>query len=143
MADPAFFRTAPAASTAARVPHQAAAEQKTAQFFFGTAHALATMPARGNETTQHTRSIQHAVLKYLINHSEAKDTVEGIRQWWLGDAHIRVRPGELNSALEQLVKRGWITASERSGAATLYALNKDHLQEIRDWAERGTPRFLP
>ncbi len=97
------------------------------------------MPARRNEATQHARSVQRAVLKYLIDHRDAKDTVDGIQQWWLRDAHVRVRPDELNSALDELAGRGWIIASERSGAATLYALNKGYLQEIKDWVERGTP----
>ena len=93
------------------------------------------MRSRGNQPAQRGHSIQHQVLKYVTSHPEAKDTVEGIQQWWFGDSAIRVPTGELIAALDDLVVRGWITATELGGAATLYALNKDHLQEIWDWLE--------
>lgn len=98
------------------------------------------MRTRGNRRTQHARSIEHAVLKYLINHREAKDTVQAVQQWWLGDTHIRVQPSKLKSALEKLVRRGWITATQRKGTVTLYALNKDYVQQIDEYLKDNTPR---
>jgi len=63
--------------------------------------------------------------------------LKGIQQWWFADALTRVRLGELNSALAELVQRGWVTATSPSGAEPLYGLNKEHLQEIEEFVIRG------
>jgi len=75
--------------------------------------------------------LQREVLRYLVEHLEAKDTVDGILQWWLEGA--RARPSDLSSALEDLVVRGWMSATSLAQGAVLYGLDKTRLAEVRSF----------
>lgn len=70
------------------------------------------------------------ILRYVVKHPEAKDTVKGIKKWWLSGSEIQ--GGELSTeeALNLLVARGWLTARCSPQSETIYFLNEDHLSEI-------------
>jgi len=76
------------------------------------------------------------VLGYLVEHLEAKDTVQGIMQWWLRDGRPNVRRSDVSSALEDLVVRGWITATSLGQGAVLYGLDKTRIDDVRDFLQR-------
>ncbi len=115
------------------MPHYSPEMAEKVKSLPGMGYALPTMRSRGNQKTRRLRSIQHELLTYLTSHPEAKDTLKGIQQWWFADALTRVRLGDLTSALAELVHRGWITATNPSGAETLYGLSKEHLKEIEEF----------
>jgi hypothetical protein len=47
------------------------------------------------------------ILRYLLDHPAAKDTVDGIRVWWL-PADTQASAGEVAATVARLVQRGWL-----------------------------------
>ncbi len=73
--------------------------------------------------------IQRAILVYLVEHPDAKDTVEGIMAWWLSNAWSRA--ADVERALEELLQAGWIIATNRALTNTVYGLDKTRLNDVR------------
>ncbi len=94
------------------------------------------MPQRTHDAPSRLLSLQREVLGYLVEHLEAKDTMQGIMQWWLLDGRPPVRPSDVSAALEDLVVRGWITATSLGPGAVLYGLDKTRIDEVRDFLHR-------
>jgi hypothetical protein len=74
--------------------------------------------------------MQRSVTDYLLRHPEAKDTLEGIRQWWMPDDQVEPRTDELQLVLDELVSRGWLVELELPASPKLYGLNKQSLNQI-------------
>jgi hypothetical protein len=62
------------------------------------------------------------ILGYLWCYPDAKDTVEGIQQWWLGSMR-GMHSIKVQRALDDLVKAGWVVSTERRGTGIVYGLN--------------------
>ena len=64
---------------------------------------------------------EQAILRYLIAHRDARDTIEGIERWWLPESKeygIRV----VAQALERLESRGLIRVWKSASAKPVYGL---------------------
>ena len=71
--------------------------------------------------TVEDRKTAQAILRYLVKHPKAKDTVEGIAQWWLeGEKSERVN---VERAVSLLRSRGVIVESRRKGLPPYYQLD--------------------
>jgi hypothetical protein len=77
-----------------------------------------------------------AILQYLVEHLDAKDTVEGVSKWWLADSH-RWGRRDVQVALDLLTLKGWLTKREAVPANEFYGINKDRLQEIRSFLQQS------
>ena len=71
------------------------------------------------------------ILAYLWHCPDAKDTVEGVHQWWLGRLQTRIDARGVRKALHNLEKAGWVISSERRGTGMVYGLNADRRHELR------------
>lgn len=70
--------------------------------------------------TTDEREIARGILRYLVKNPEAKDTLEGIAQWWLGgESSKRVN---VERAVSSLLSRGVIVERERRGLRPYYQL---------------------
>ena len=70
--------------------------------------------------TVEDRKTAQAILRYLVKHPKAKDTLDGIAQWWLeGESFER---GNITRAVSLLVSRGVIIESRRKGLPPCYEL---------------------
>jgi hypothetical protein len=49
-----------------------------------------------------------AVLRYLSEHPQASDTLDGIAEWWMGSQEVRVDRSILSDALHDLAERGFL-----------------------------------
>jgi hypothetical protein len=71
------------------------------------------------------------ILRYLANHPQAQDTVEGIVEWWLLEQRLTRATAQVKTALEQLVTQGLVIASEETAGRVYYRVNRQKLREIR------------
>jgi hypothetical protein len=78
-----------------------------------------------------TASIKFMVLQHLIRNPGAKDTLEGIRKWWIATRRQEPRSDELQAVLEELMHKGWVVRFKPTGSKHVYGLNKERLQEIQ------------
>jgi hypothetical protein len=80
------------------------------------------------------------ILHYLVQHPDAVDTVEGIVTWWL-PKDTRSRGNEsVKTALDTLVSTGWLTERKLGSSKLLYGLNKQCLNEVREFLKRSEMR---
>jgi len=70
------------------------------------------------------------ILAYLKEHPQAKDTIDGISQWWLTGEGAKPRLVELERALEILHSKQLILSTEGQGLPRCYAVNPVKLEEI-------------
>ena len=66
-----------------------------------------------HEITRREPELESAVRRYLAEHPEAMDTIEGIAEWWLMRERMRVDLEALNRTLGRLTDEGVL---ERLGA---------------------------
>jgi hypothetical protein len=57
-------------------------------------------------TRQSEAELADAILKYLSEYPQAMDTLEGISEWWVMRAQVRVEVDTLLRILRQLIERG-------------------------------------
>jgi hypothetical protein len=78
------------------------------------------------------RAVIRAVLRYLIANPDAKDTIEGVRKWWLPEGYREQPQEELEKILQFLVSKNWLTGRVVS-QQKIYGLNKDCLKQIENY----------
>lgn len=78
-----------------------------------------------------TASITLIVLQHLMSNPGAKDTLEGIRKWWIATRRQEPRIDELQGVLDELLHKGWVIRFKPTGSKHVYGLNKARLPEIR------------
>jgi hypothetical protein len=71
-----------------------------------------------------------AILEYLQGHPEAKDTLEGIAQWWLLKEWTERNYHQIEASLAELVNSGLVIERRREGMPPYYWLNRAKQDEI-------------
>jgi len=69
------------------------------------------------------------VLDYLVRHAGARDTVEGVVQWWLMEERLDYVARKVERGLKTLVKKGLIAAEIGPDQRTHYRLRPEKKQE--------------
>jgi hypothetical protein len=64
------------------------------------------------------------ILRYLREHPEAQDTVEGIMVWWVSERAIKQWLPEARRSLAALVTQGYLVKHTGADGQTLYRLNR-------------------
>jgi hypothetical protein len=76
-------------------------------------------------------AVAREILGYLVHHQEAKDTLDGIRHYWIGQIGADAEDErEVEQAVTDLVTRGWVVKRE-TATKPVYSLNRPHLEDIR------------
>ena len=70
------------------------------------------------------------ILRYLIEHPDAKDTAEGIARWWISPHHHEWKRDVVQRAIDELVARGWLIRRETTPSHVVFSLDKQHLAAI-------------
>ena len=73
------------------------------------------------------------ILSYLVEHPDAKDTVEGILKWWLSKAHTKREKREVQEAIDFLVEKGWVISREVADSKKIYGVESERMEEIREF----------
>ena len=71
------------------------------------------------------------ILGYLCSHPDAKDTAEGVGNWWLNGEGINVDAEVIRGSLDYLVRLGWLTATARHAGLTVYGLNQNRRWKLQ------------
>ena len=77
------------------------------------------------------------VLAYLVQHPQARDTMEGIVEWWLLEQRIRCAIADVEAALSDLVRKDFLISRQRSDGRISYGLNREKEREIRRHLRRA------
>ena len=75
--------------------------------------------------------IASEILKYLADHPNAADTLNGIVQWWLPERTIRFQVDQVRQALDELIAKGMVTKQRRSDSKIVYRANRSRLEDIK------------
>jgi hypothetical protein len=70
------------------------------------------------------------ILRYLSEHPDAKDTLEGIAKWWVLQETIDHKLEDVAQSIAFLKSKGFITEGVGEKDRHWYQLNKEKLQEI-------------
>jgi hypothetical protein len=73
-----------------------------------------------------------AILKYIVAHQDARDTLEGIEKWWLP----QTRPysvADVSAALHALERRDLIQVWGKGSADPVYGRGSMEPQRIEDY----------
>jgi len=76
-------------------------------------------------------AIFYDILAYFADHPEAKDTVEGIVEWWLLEQRLKRARVQVKAALTQLVVEGLLITREGTTGRVYYHINRQKIREIR------------
>ncbi len=79
------------------------------------------------------RSIERNVLEYLLKNPEARDTLEGIIEWWILEREIRLRTEQIKEAIQILVEKGFVLQHETADTRIHYTINTNRYQEVEDF----------
>lgn len=75
--------------------------------------------------------IERNILAYLDEHPMARDTWEGIVEWWLLEREIRRQGRKVQQALDRLVEEELLVASEGPDRRLHYRVNPERREEVR------------
>jgi hypothetical protein len=85
--------------------------------------------SRSNEGLLRDR-VTLEILRYLVEHPSAKDTVSGIQKWWLPESMRVEGKRKTEECLDLLVSKGWLVARTSPRSETIYSLDESRLPEI-------------
>ena len=71
------------------------------------------------------------ILGYLCSHPHAKDTAEGVRNWWLASERISVDADDVRGSLDYLVRLGWMSMSNGKAGDAVYGLKMNRRQVLQ------------
>lgn len=69
--------------------------------------------------------ISNSILAYLIEHPDARDTLEGILQWWLLHRSIKYQISRVQEVLNELVEKGYLIENIGNDSCISYQINKN------------------
>jgi hypothetical protein len=74
-------------------------------------------------STAEAQDIAREILRYLEHYPEAKDTIDGINQWWLRREGSKRLRRDVEQAVALLLSQGLILETRRPGVPPFYQLN--------------------
>jgi len=86
--------------------------------------------------SEHTDVMSWLILGYLYANPDAKDTVDGVEKWWLSGIESNMNASTIQGSLDYLVKLGWLVSNKRQGIGTVYGLNIEQRDKLRQIVQR-------
>lgn len=84
----------------------------------------------------HKSKIEYEILAYLVEHPKARDTLEGIMEWWLLEQEIKFQLTQVRETLAGLVARGLVCEKTGRDSRIHYSLNQGKYEEIKELFDR-------
>ncbi len=82
-----------------------------------------------------TQETAREILRYLVDHPRAEDTLEGIARWWLERGRIERTVDEVAGSLELLMARDLIQERRERTRLARYRMNAQKRGEITMFLE--------
>jgi hypothetical protein len=76
------------------------------------------------------REIAREILRYLEKHPDAKDSLNGIAQWWLLREWSQRKFAKVERAVSLLMSDNLILETRRKGLSPCYQLNREKCEQI-------------
>lgn len=76
------------------------------------------------------RTIIQEILNYLVVNKDAKDTFDGILEWWLPNDYANRRT-EVQDTLDFLILKKWLIKQETLASQKIYGINHERFDEIK------------
>lgn len=108
-------------------------------FFCLPRSRLVTAPLLADEI-QDRELLERQVLRYVLQHPTAADSIEGVRLWWLRDTGV-VNAAELQIVLDELSKRGWLVTRGDRPEMQIYGLNERERTAVEQFIAAAGDRF--
>ena len=89
---------------------------------------------------QSKSEIARDILSYLNANPEARDTLNGIIEWWLLEEQIKHRIEMVKEAVAELVKKGLLIETIGWDSQIQYQINSERAKEIGSLLDRDTKR---
>jgi len=78
----------------------------------------------------------YSLLNYLVKQPAAKDTMQGIGEWWILKEQVSSGVERIGIVLESLVERGFVIVKEYQGQEKYYQINMDRISEIEEFLKK-------
>ena len=75
-------------------------------------------------SSRNTAQLAREILAYLTDHPDARDTLDGITEWWFLEQEIKRRMAEVKGALTELVAKGLVLEQRGKDTQIHYRVNK-------------------
>jgi DNA-binding transcriptional ArsR family regulator len=76
------------------------------------------------------REIARNIVRYLVAHPQAADTLDGVVQWWLLGEGRMLQRASVEHALDWLLAQGLLHETQRVGVPPYYRLNHQNQEAI-------------
>ncbi|MGE0824923.1 MAG: hypothetical protein AB7G75_17810 [Candidatus Binatia bacterium] len=94
------------------------------------------MEQEAPETLPYDESLV-AILRYLLANPTAKDSIQGITNWWLPQISGRLGKRKIKASLDLLVSKGWLIGRSSLQSEIIYWLNESKVMEIEKFLDEG------
>ncbi len=74
---------------------------------------------------------QRSILRYLLSHPDAKDSIEGIMQYWIRRQQLEQNIEEVAAVVNGLVDKSILVQRIGTGTGTIYSINSSKVEEIK------------
>ena len=75
------------------------------------------------------------ILAYLNSNPSAKDTLEGITEWWLSRGKIEEAVKDVANAISWLVAKGFVLQQQLPDSTTIYSINPRKKIKVHQFIE--------
>lgn len=82
------------------------------------------------EQKNETEETAHKILAYLMANPDAKDTLEGILDWWLLQQDLKRNIALVRKALDELIDKKFLLERKGNDRQKYYQVNHEKLNEI-------------
>ena len=88
-----------------------------------------------NITTRDRIETAREILRYFVRHPDAKDTVEGIANWWFGNRQAGRSVEEVTDSLHLLLAKGLVIERQAAALRPYYQVNPTKRTEIASFLD--------
>ena len=79
---------------------------------------------------QSMTELEEDIMNYLLDHPEAKDTLDGIQRWWVLEQRVKREMAQVEKAVTRLIQREWLLVRRGVDSQVHYRLNPAKTAEI-------------